>query len=183
MKWKSGDFVITPPTALLPNRQVTMELNGSACLVEWLPDHHCLQVIDEKGVEQRIRIRSLTGQHLGSANAMEVVAELIVGGQDAMATKLLLTPDVPGQDARLAKAAASGATVKSQLTGKILRVLVQNGEAVTAGQPLVIIEAMKMENKILAPIAGTVSGLIISQATAISTGALVCKIQPPANIT
>ena len=178
MKWKSGNFVITPPTALLPYRQVEVELNGTACLVAWLPAHNCLQIFDEKGVEQRVRIRALSGQRLSNANEVEVAVELIVGAQAARATKLVLTPDVPGQDARLAKAAASGATVKSQLTGKVLHVLVQEGETVTAGQPLVIIEAMKMENKLLAPMAGTISGMAISQATAISTGALVCKILP-----
>lgn len=52
---------------------------------------------------------------------------------------------------------AAGETITAPLPGSIFKVMVQNGEAVKEGQVLVIIEAMKMENEVLAPRAGTVA--------------------------
>jgi biotin carboxyl carrier protein len=46
--------------------------------------------------------------------------------------------------------------VKAPIPGLVTRVLVQAGDVVEAGQPLLLLEAMKMENEILAPRAGAV---------------------------
>jgi biotin carboxyl carrier protein len=47
--------------------------------------------------------------------------------------------------------------VKAPMPGKIIDVLVREGATVTRGEPLVILEAMKMQNEILAPVSGTIS--------------------------
>jgi biotin carboxyl carrier protein len=46
--------------------------------------------------------------------------------------------------------------VKAPMPGKIIDVLVRDGATVTRGEPVVILEAMKMQNEILAPVSGTV---------------------------
>lgn len=46
--------------------------------------------------------------------------------------------------------------VKAPMPGKIIDVLVREGSAVTRGEPVVILEAMKMQNEILSPVNGTV---------------------------
>ena len=51
------------------------------------------------------------------------------------------------------------ASVRAQMPGRITRVWVSEGEAVEHGQRLLAIEAMKMENEVRAPQAGTVTGL------------------------
>ena len=48
--------------------------------------------------------------------------------------------------------------VAAAMPGRVLRVLVAAGDAVTAGQPLVVLEAMKMENEVKSPQDGVVSG-------------------------
>lgn len=53
-------------------------------------------------------------------------------------------------------AGARGARVKPPMPGKIVTVAVNDGDEVKAGQVLVILEAMKMQNEIVAPAAGTV---------------------------
>ncbi len=54
-------------------------------------------------------------------------------------------------------AAASGERhIKSPIPGRVLRVLVDDGDLVAQGQSLVVVEAMKMENELFAPAAGTV---------------------------
>lgn len=48
-------------------------------------------------------------------------------------------------------------SVKAPMPGKIIDVLVREGATVTRGEPLVILEAMKMQNEILAPVSGTIT--------------------------
>ena len=56
------------------------------------------------------------------------------------------------------------------MQGLVLSVLVSQGEKVKAGQELVIIEAMKMENPIVAPIDGTVESVNVSKGDIVETG-------------
>ena len=65
---------------------------------------------------------------------------------------------------------AIGDPVNSPMPGTILRVEVAEGTAVKEGQLLVVLEAMKMENEILAPRNGTVSQVIVSKGSHVETG-------------
>ena len=56
------------------------------------------------------------------------------------------------------------------MPGTILKVNVQNGQAVKEGQVLVVLEAMKMENEIMAPKAGTVTQVVTSKGASVSSG-------------
>jgi acetyl-CoA carboxylase biotin carboxyl carrier protein len=51
--------------------------------------------------------------------------------------------------------------VCAELVGTVAEVLVEVGEAVTAGAPLVVLESMKMEIPVLAPVPGTVSAVVV----------------------
>ena len=62
------------------------------------------------------------------------------------------------------------------MPGTILAVNVQNGAAVKKGQVLMILEAMKMENEIMAPCDGTISSVSVTKGAAVETGALLCVI-------
>jgi biotin carboxyl carrier protein len=64
------------------------------------------------------------------------------------------------------------------MAGKLLRVDVKLGDEVKAGQPLAVIEAMKMENELLAPLDGVVVELAPAAASAIEKGTLVARIEP-----
>ena len=66
---------------------------------------------------------------------------------------------------------AAGETVAAPMPGNILRVDVKEGDKVTAGQILVILEAMKMENEIVAPKDGTVAQVVTSKGAVVDTGA------------
>ena len=54
---------------------------------------------------------------------------------------------------------------------------VTEGQAVKSGDILVVLEAMKMENEILAPCDGTVTGLQVSKGASVESDALICSIQ------
>lgn len=67
-------------------------------------------------------------------------------------------------------ATAAGEPVNSPMPGTILRVEVTQGAAVKEGQLLVVLEAMKMENEILAPKDGTVAQVVVSKGSHVETG-------------
>lgn len=65
---------------------------------------------------------------------------------------------------------AAGTRVDSPLPGNVLDVKVSVGQAVKAGQVLVIIEAMKMENEVAAPCDGVVKQIVASKGAVVATG-------------
>jgi glutaconyl-CoA decarboxylase len=65
----------------------------------------------------------------------------------------------------------SGEPVTSPMPGTILKVNVNVGDAVKAGQVLMVLEAMKMENEIPSPRDGKVAQLLVSKGSTVDTGA------------
>lgn len=64
----------------------------------------------------------------------------------------------------------AGETIASPMPGNILRIDVKQGDTVKAGQILIILEAMKMENEIVAPKDGTVAQVVTSKGAVVETG-------------
>ncbi len=77
-----------------------------------------------------------------------------------------------GASAAPARPVTSGGegSVTAPIPGLILEVFVKQGEKVTAGQPVLKMEAMKMENVINAPIAGTVETVHVAAGDAVNQG-------------
>jgi biotin carboxyl carrier protein len=69
--------------------------------------------------------------------------------------------------------------VKSAMPGIVRAVLVKPGDTVAASQPLVILEAMKMENEVRSEHAGTVKEIKVAAGTAVDGGAELVVIEPP----
>ncbi|MCM1507222.1 MAG: biotin/lipoyl-binding protein [Ruminococcus flavefaciens] len=65
---------------------------------------------------------------------------------------------------------ADGETISAPMPGNIIRVDVKEGDKVTAGQVLVILEAMKMENEIVSSKDGTVAQVVTSKGAVVETG-------------
>ena len=63
----------------------------------------------------------------------------------------------------------AGDAVNAPMPGTILKVNVTQGQAVKEGDVLVVLEAMKMENEIMAPQAGTVSQVLVSKGSSVDT--------------
>ena len=76
----------------------------------------------------------------------------------------------PAAAAPAGGAVAAGTRVDSPLPGNVLQVKVSVGQAVKAGDVLVIIEAMKMENEVAAPCDGVVKQIVASKGAVVATG-------------
>ena len=78
---------------------------------------------------------------------------------------------VSAASAAPAAALASGEVVKSPMPGNILKINVAPGQKVEEGDVLIVLEAMKMENEIVATKSGTVAQVAVSKGAVVETGA------------
>ncbi len=63
------------------------------------------------------------------------------------------------------------------MNGRVVAVLVRPGERVAAGQPVMTLEAMKMEHVHTAPISGTISAIDVAEGEQVTTGKIVVEIE------
>ena len=68
--------------------------------------------------------------------------------------------------------------IKAPMPGRVVRVLVAVGDRVTAHQPLVVVEAMKMENELRAPRDGVVKEVLAMPGAAVESGAVLVVVDP-----
>jgi biotin carboxyl carrier protein len=66
--------------------------------------------------------------------------------------------------------------VLAPMPGKVVRVLVKTGDTVKAGQGIVVVEAMKMQNEIRAPRPGTVERLLVTEGQAVNSGEVLAVV-------
>ena len=74
-------------------------------------------------------------------------------------------------------ASAGPQTIESLMPGKVVRIMVQEGEKVAKGQGLMVIEAMKMENEIESPKEGKVASLKVDVGQAVESGAALVVVE------
>lgn len=135
---------------------------------------------DEKGLERSIKLRSSSISRFPGESEYNCTLEMVMAGPSLMHRfEAAVSPYVPGGAFRKKEGAEGGATMRSPMVGKVIKVFVANGDQVNKGQELCIIEAMKMENKILAPVSGLVSGTKVSDGDHVAIGDQLMKIEGP----
>jgi biotin carboxyl carrier protein len=92
---------------------------------------------------------------------------------DALNERARVIRDLAG----LSTAAAGPAPIVAPMPGMIVRVSVQAGDQVRAGQGLIVMEAMKMENELRATADGVVRSVLARPGTAVEKGALLLEIE------
>ena len=73
--------------------------------------------------------------------------------------------------------AASGDALVSPMQGTIVKIVASDGDTVQAGDTIVVLEAMKMEQPLTAHKAGTITGLNAEVGRTVSAGAVLCEIK------
>lgn len=66
--------------------------------------------------------------------------------------------------------------IVAPMPGKVVRLLAQQGEKVDAGQGILVVEAMKMQNEIRSPKTGTVERLLVTEGKAVNAGEVVAVV-------
>jgi acetyl-CoA/propionyl-CoA carboxylase, biotin carboxylase, biotin carboxyl carrier protein len=96
------------------------------------------------------------------------------GGGGGVATK---TAKPRKRSGAKGAAAVSGDAVAAPMQGTIVKIAVEDGQQVEAGDLIVVLEAMKMENPVSAHKAGTVTGLAVSSGETVTQGSVLCEIK------
>ena len=84
----------------------------------------------------------------------------------------------PKPKAKAKKAAGGTGAVLSQMTGRVIRVDVKPGDEVKEGDIMLVVEAMKMENEIAAPVSGTVKVVSVAAGARVAEGDPLVTIEP-----
>jgi biotin carboxyl carrier protein len=80
--------------------------------------------------------------------------------------------------ARPAPVAAGAGAIQAIMPGTIVRVLVAEGDEVAAGDVVLVLEAMKMENELHAPVSGVVKGIYVQPGQAVEMNAVLAETEP-----
>jgi biotin carboxyl carrier protein len=155
------------------------------------------------GKEFHAGIKELTAEYaLVQVDDKEykVVLKQLGSGQSVFSTLARSAPAVPAAAPAAVPAAAAGkeaapvmtpppqsasgsqegsSSIPAPLPGLVLDVLVKEGDVVKAGQSLLVMEAMKMENQIQAPFDGTVKKVFVQKGANISEGDKLIEISRP----
>lgn len=107
---------------------------------------------------------------------VEMGQAMLIDEYDAVAPAPAAAPAAPAAApaalaAVPAAALASGEVVKAPMPGNILKINVAPGQKVEDGDVLIVLEAMKMENEIVATKSGTVAQVAVSKGAVVETGA------------
>jgi biotin carboxyl carrier protein len=132
----------------------------------WLLRHGLAQTfarVDGDGAKTTVSLKR------GAADVVVVAAEVAEARSASVAALV--------KSARAA-AASGPLTVKSPMPGRLVKVLVKAGQRVTAGQPVVVVEAMKMENELRAPRAGLVKDVRAAEGAAVESGQDLVTLEP-----
>lgn len=111
-----------------------------------------------------------------NGNAYEVEIEEVKAAAPVAAAPKAAPAAAPAPAPKAAPAAAAAApaagdnTVTAPMPGKIVKLVASVGQAVNAGDVLLILEAMKMQNEITAPAAGTVKSFAVNAGDSVKPG-------------
>lgn len=73
-------------------------------------------------------------------------------------------------------AAVDGHTINAPMPGNILKIVAEAGKAIEEGDTIMILEALKMENEIVADKSGTIGQILVSKGQSVETGAALATI-------
>jgi len=121
-------------------------------------------------------------------NDKEYEVEVEVGKANIIKTTVVTAPAAPAVPAAIpvpasvpvsqpAAIASDSEIVKAPMPGTILDIKVQPGQMIKKGDVLLILEAMKMENEILASVDGVVKQVVVAKNASVSTGDVLVVIQ------
>jgi biotin carboxyl carrier protein len=167
-----------------------IDLNGRtrSVAIERVPahPHHFRVTID--GVERLVDAVRINDHQLslilsdgdGASHQVSLTDTQTPGEQTVTLPDATLTVVVNGRRSRRAADSAGAAgeqRIVAPMPGKVLRVLVRAGDEVTLRQPLVVVEAMKMENELTSPKAGRVKEVAANEGQSVEAGRLLVIVE------
>jgi biotin carboxyl carrier protein len=163
-------------------KQYSFKINGKEYNVAIGEADGKMLTVNVNGADYQVELNQEIAGQAGN-DAMPGSASSVMPGSASSVMPGSASSAMPGSDRAsqtaapaAPKAAGAGQTVKSPLPGIIISVDVKEGQAVKRGQKVAVIEAMKMENDILAECDGTVTAIHARKGDSVLEGADIVTI-------
>jgi biotin carboxyl carrier protein len=159
------------------NNEYITDLTRTIVHSSELVEYHFETVNDNKVVHsEKVYVRKLAGQYFASSDNVkwEKVA------RQNLPTRMLNVDRVFDLYYGYKPSGLSGGAageLKTQMPGKIVKVMVKEGDTVEKGQTLIILEAMKMENEIKCGVDGVVKTIHVKEGDALEQGVLMMEVE------
>lgn len=161
-------------TVTVGSKAVTVEVRGGSILVDGRPHSATLAAVPHTPLRHlTLDGRSHTVSLTRGADGWTVGVAGEQWSAEVVDERTRLLREMTGRGARH----AGGGVVKAPMPGLVLRLEVAVGESVRAGQGLVVLEAMKMENEIKAGAAGVVKAIRVVAGQAVEKGAVLVELE------
>jgi biotin carboxyl carrier protein len=184
MQWRVSingkDRFISLPDLIPDNLPFDVEVDGKRRQARWQKATRSLYLLEHgsKSTWSCTNLRSTSTTKFQGESEINVSAEFVPpGSTSAVCLDTMVSLHIPGQESRAAAAAKKPRVIRSQITGKVLKVLVKPGDSVASGDTLIIIEAMKMENRVMASTNGVVDQVKITEGDTVAAGAELIRFK------
>ena len=161
-----------------PPPDATSEAPTSVWHLRWHEALRCMMICEKRGstwIERPLSVRTFSHRYSREDGQAEIELELPELELGSVPVQLELA--AIAHSFRSSARRDRGATVRSPITGTVVWVGdLQDGADISSGEVLVIIEAMKMENKICAPTGGTLSGFAAKVGDKVTSGQTICRV-------
>lgn len=172
---------VSLPDSMNESGMFRVVLQGKALYARYDQNRQTLSLRESPAIsarEQRVSLRRLHVIRQEGETDRQVNLEFTGGGiAKTTCTKANAKPFIPGIVTSAKLATQKAQIMRSPMAGKVLKVFAEVGKQVEAGQPLLIIEAMKMENKIICAAAGKVTTLKVKEGAAVAVGQELLRIE------
>jgi biotin carboxyl carrier protein len=166
------------------HKATSITLNGVSCMLDWrqiatlAADSHgqsseggCYSLLIEgKSYEVFARSLSQSGEKDGQTYEILLAGQRFEVTVEDERTRMLtgLTP---------ARVSSSAARIQAPMPGLVVNVLLEQGTDVEQGQTVIVLEAMKMENDLVSPIAGTIKEIKVGKGQTVDQGAVLVLVE------
>jgi biotin carboxyl carrier protein len=172
--------LIQLPDTIVDNTEFDASIDGKPVKLRWQRQTRTLFVLmpDDNAGWTPLNLRTRTVTRFAGDGELAVSAEFSASGARHPANlEATVSLYVPGLGSGENNTKKKPAVIRSQITGKVLKVFVKPGDEVKSGDTLMIIEAMKMENRVVSHTAGVIDTIKAKEAETVSTGAELIKFK------
>ena len=131
------------------------------------------ELADDESAPRQTVVVEVGGRRL----EVSLPGDMALGAGDGAADGAIRRKPKPRKRGAHRSAAASGDAVTAPMQGTVVKVAVEEGQDVAAGDLIAVLEAMKMENPVTAHKDGTVTDLAVEAGAAITQGTVLCEIK------
>lgn len=179
MEWvirnKNKKINILGAEELISRTHTPITLDGKKHLLCWKPNFQAISVISLKDkhsklkLEKNIRLRSITQPNMKEDCGNQNLHFEIVGSKPrAVSIEIIPASRVDVSTSRLTT--TSPKRQLAPLTGRLIKLMIQPGQAIRNGDAVAVIEAMKMQNKIMATVSGVVQKIFVTENIMVNQG-------------